>query len=265
MLLEDFKSGVWIQRDHYKSFEPALINQTWVWQNSRINVLLERATKSLSSFDSMIKNTSKEEIDRYIHLHVFKEAEASSRIEGTETSIEEVLKPKESLPLEKRDDWQEVQNYVEALREAVLNKSLPLSNRLIRKAHKTLMAGARGDHKQPGDFRQSQNWIGGNNLRDAAFIPPHHLGVEDYMSDLEKFLHNDNIEVPHLIKIAIAHYQFETIHPFLDGNGRIGRLIIPLYLIEKEFLNQPAFYISDFFERHRNDYYDSLMRGKDAK
>lgn len=120
------------------------------------------------------------------------------------------------------------------------------------------MQGARGEHKQPGEFRNTQNWIGGSNLQDAAFIPPHQDSVGDLMSDMEKFLHNDEVIVPHLIRIALIHYQFETIHPFLDGNGRIGRLLIPLYLISHELLSKPSLYLSDFFERNRASYYDAL-------
>jgi Fic family protein len=143
---------------------------------------------------------------------------------------------------------------------SIVRRSGRLSNRLLKEMHKILLAGARGEHKSPGDFRRSQNWIGGSNPSDAVFIPPSHEQVPELMSDFEHFLHNDQIDVPHLIKVAIGHYQFETIHPFLDGNGRIGRLMITFYLVANKLLIKPSLYLSDFFDRNRSSYYDALSR-----
>ncbi|GMQ30184.1 Fic family protein [Algoriphagus confluentis] len=257
MRIEDFVSGRYISGYQYRYFVPEKVNQEWIWTSPKINRLLERASirlGELNSFARMVPN-----IDLFIQLHVAKEAVISSKIEGTQTRIEEALLPIESIDPERRDDWQEVNNYIQALNSAISElHTLPLSSRLLRNTHQLLMQGVRGENKQPGSFRQSQNWIGGNSLPTAVFVPPSHELVPDLMSDLEQFLHNQEIYVPSLIRIALAHYQFETIHPFLDGNGRVGRLLITLYLVSEGILDQPLLYLSMFFEKNRSLYYDQL-------
>jgi Fic family protein len=258
MDIKDFIAGSFItQPTGYKSFLPNAINHGFTWDDPSINILLEKATLqlgALSSFSQFVPD-----IDLFIRMHVIKEATISSRIEGTQTKIEEALVKKTEINPEKRNDWQEVSNYIKALNHSIERMTdLPLSSRLLKESHKILLNSVRGEHKLPGEYRSSQNWIGGASINDAVFVPPPFHEINALMSDLEKFIHSEEVAVPHLIKIAIVHYQFETIHPFLDGNGRIGRLMITLYLINNKIIEKPILYLSDFFEKHKSLYYDNL-------
>lgn len=200
-------------------------------------------------------------LDLFIQMHVAKEATQSSKIEDTKTEIEEAFLPEEEVSPERRDDWLEVNNYITAMRQSLDSLGdLPFSNRILCNAHQQLMQGVRGEHKTPGELRRSQNWVGGSSPSNARFVPPYHENLPELMGDLEMFAHNRELHLPPLLKIALMHYQFETIHPFLDGNGRIGRLMIPLFLISEDILKQPVLYISDFLERNRDEYYQRLTR-----
>lgn len=255
--LEKYQAGYFDKAYGYKYFVPSYINDEWTWNTPILNNLLEKAAiklGQLNSFARLVPN-----IDLFIQLHVTKEAVVSSRIEGTRTNMDEAVLPYEEILPERRNDWQEVNNYIRALNEAIKElEQIPVSSRLIKRTHEILLQSARGEHKLPGEFRSSQNWIGGTSLVDAVFIPPQHELVNQLMGDLENFLHNDEIQVPTLIRIAIAHYQFETIHPFLDGNGRIGRLLITLLLVSEKILDKPLLYLSIYFEKNKSLYYDNI-------
>jgi len=256
--MKDFIAGNYINQGYYKSFQPNLINKDWQLQDMKLLQLLSQADRQLGRLDMYSQYVN---IEMFIQMHIAKEATQSSKIEGTQTNIEEVFLNKNEIKTEKKDDWEEVQNYITAMNEAVkLLQTLPFSNRLIKQTHKILLQGVRGEYKQPGEYRNSQNWIGGASIKDATFIPPIHSSLAVLMSDLEKFANDPLNPLPELIKAAIIHYQFETIHPFLDGNGRVGRLLITLYLVSAGILKQPILYLSEFFERNRFLYYDNLMR-----
>lgn len=258
MQLEKYIAG--IQKQHntgYSYFLPTFVNEPWIWEDQIINKLIEKAAirlGELNSYSKLVPN-----IDLFIQLHVTKEAVVSSRIEGTQTNMDEALLDEDEIAPERKSDWIEVNNYITALNTAIeeLNR-LPISSRLLKQTHKILLKSSRGENKLPGEYRSSQNWIGGNSLVDAVFIPPHYETIHELMGDLENFIHNEEINVPDLIKIAIAHYQFETIHPFLDGNGRIGRLLITLFLVDKKILSKPLLYLSSYFEKNKSLYYDNL-------
>lgn len=257
--MKNFKAGHYINQGTYKSFQPTKINKQWILENMELVNLLSQADRQLGRLDMYSEYIPN--IDLFISMHIAKEATKSSRIEGTKTNIEDAMLNIDDVTDEKRNDWEEVQNYISALNLAIKSlDTLPFSSRLIKATHKTLLQGVRGKHKLPGEFRRSQNWIGGATINDAIFIPPSFDSVNDYMSDIEKFAHEEKFYFPDLLKIALIHYQFETVHPFLDGNGRVGRLMITLYLVEKGILKKPILYLSDFFEKNRTLYYDNLMR-----
>jgi len=243
----------------YRSFSPSpLPPNPPVELDAEAVSLLVQANKMLARLEGMSDHIPS--MPLFISMYVRKEALMSSQIEGTQATLEDILDPMREENANR--NIAEVINYVKATEFAILRQSeLPLCNRLIREAHAVLMSGLRGDEKSPGEFRRSQNWIGGqgSTLKNARYIPPNVQEMEQAMSDLEKYLHNENDDIDVLIQAALIHYQFETIHPFLDGNGRIGRLLILLFLMQKQVLSSPALYISYFLKKNRTEYYDRLM------
>ena len=222
--------------------------------------LIEKANRALGRLDAI--TTLLPDVSLFLYFYVRKEAVLSSQIEGTQSSFSDLLLYEEDLvPGVPLDDVQDVSNYVAAMNHALKRlreDSFPLSLRLIKEVHKFLLAKGRGSDKTPGEFRRTQNWLGGTRPGNARFVPPPPDRVADCMINLEKFLHDQPQRTPALVKAALAHVQFETIHPFLDGNGRLGRLLITLILCAEDALAQPLLYLSLFFKQHRQEYYDRL-------
>ncbi len=229
--------------------------------DGELRSLLSQADRALARLDGVTTVLPNPEL--FVGMYVKKEALLSSQIEGTQASLEGVLKFEADItPSEDINEIKEVINYIKALNYGIERlKELPMSNRLIKEIHKILISGTRGSNKTPGEFRQTQNWIGpaGANLNEATFVPPPPYLVPELMSDLEKFMHRKD-DIPPLVKAALIHAQFETIHPFLDGNGRVGRLLLTFYLYWQEVLTKPLLYLSFYFKKHREEYYNLLMK-----
>ena len=222
--------------------------------------LIEKATLALGRLDGMLRLFPDTAL--FLYFYVRKEALLSSQIEGTQSSFADLLLfESDEAPGVPLDDVQEVSNYIAAMNHGIsrLRAGFPLSLRLLRELHKILLSGARGGNKDPGEFRRSQNWIGGTRPSNAAFVPPPPHTLMECLGALEKFLHDDPAPTPLLIKAALAHVQFETIHPFLDGNGRVGRLLITLLFCAEGALSEPMLYLSLYFKTHRRTYYHLLQ------
>ena len=246
----------------YKSFRPSPLPPE-IEMDAEMIELLTSATKSLSALDTM--STCIPNMNLFVSMYVRKEALLSSQIEGTQATLEDVLDP--MVEKNANQNVADVINYIKATEYALERiKTLPLCSRLIKETHEVLLGGVRGEEKNPGEFRISQNWIGaqGSSLKNARYIPPNVEDMTVAISDLEKYINSDD-SLDVLIQAALIHYQFETIHPFLDGNGRVGRLLITLFLMEKKALNSPALYISYYLKKNRIEYYDRMseVRNKD--
>ena len=246
----------------YKSFRPAPLPPELVIDDEMLSYLTG-ATKALATLDALATHIPN--MNLFVSMYVRKEALLSSQIEGTQATLEDVFDP--LIEKNANQNVIDVVNYIKATEFALERmNSLPLCNRLLKETHAVLMQGVRGQEKNPGEFRTSQNWIGaqGSSLKNARYIPPNPQDMIEAMSDLEKYMNEDDtLDV--LIKAALIHYQFETIHPFLDGNGRVGRLLITLFLLEQKALHSPALYISYYLKLNRIEYYDRMseVRAKD--
>jgi Fic family protein len=262
----EHRAGRYIaQEAGYRAFIPApLPPDPPVALGTGLQALLSRADYALGRLDGAVLTLPNP--DLFVLMYVRKEAVLSSQIEGTQSSLQDLLAAEAAiLDPERPADVHEVLGYVRAMNHGLGRlDELPVSSRLIREIHAVLMEGVRGGRLTPGEFRTSQNWIGpaGGTLADAAFVPPPAHEVPGAVSELERFLHRDDA-LPPLVKVGLAHAQFETIHPFLDGNGRVGRLLIAFLLTEQRLLSRPVLYLSHYFKRHRQAYYDRLQAVRD--
>lgn len=253
------------QPNHYSAFIPEPLPPVpQIAIDGAMQTMLSKADRALGRLDGSIQTLP--DPDMFVYMYVRKEAVLSSQIEGTQSSLNDLLEAEAAIRDANRPaDVSEVINYVSAMNYGLKRLGeLPISVRLIRELHEKLMHGVRGNHASPGELRRSQNWIGpgGSTLRDAVFVPPPPHEVESLLSDLERFIHAES-DIPALIKVGLIHAQFETIHPFLDGNGRIGRLLIAFFLCEKEILLKPVLYLSYWFKLHRARYYELLQAIRD--
>ncbi|HHT9126688.1 MAG TPA: Fic family protein [Candidatus Brocadiia bacterium] len=265
-LRNNTRAGRWIKQlagpEHFTSFIPApLPPAPPIHYDARLQDLEERANWALGRLEGV--SVLLPDPHLFLYTYVRKEAVLSSQIEGTQSSLSDLLLfENKEIPGVPLIDVQEVSNYVATMNHGLsrLQNGFPLSLRLLKEIHALLLKGTRGSEKEPGEFRRSQNWIGGSRPSNAFFVPPPPYEVLPAMGALEKFLHNDPVATPPLIKAGLAHAQFETIHPFLDGNGRVGRLLITFILCAEGALSQPLLYLSLFLKQHRTEYYDALQR-----
>ena len=254
----NFPTGIVRAVRGVKTYIPPTINFPYTWGDPTINHLLAEASRMIGELNAYTILVP--DVDYFIKMHVAKEANASSCTERIHLTMADTVSPVSEVDPESRDDWQEVHNYIQAINYAVAElEKLPFSMRLVHQTHAKLLDSVRGYTKTPGQIRTSQNWIG-PSLAEAVFIPPPPEELPALLDDLQRYWHNRDIATPDLIRIAISHYQFETVHPYLDGNGRLGRLIIPLHLVSLSMLHKPSLYLSDYFERNKVEYVDLMMK-----
>lgn len=240
----------------YKAFVPNFLPFE-IKSDDELQSLLSRADLALGRLDEIAETLP--DVDFFILMYIRKEATLSSQVEGTQATFADVLKAEAKVEgLEIHKDVDEILNYIKAMNYGLDRlKSFPLSLRLIKEIHKMLLEGVRGEGREPGEFRKSQNWVGGTTIQRASFVPVPPQEIINLLDNFEKFLH-DKSPLPILLKTGLLHAQFENIHPFLDGNGRIGRLLITLYLCQQKILDKPLLYLSDFFKEYRQEYYDRI-------
>lgn len=264
--MKTFNAGKYQEMDGKKYFQPSKINQALQFDDMSMLLLLSEAERELGRLDMNADLTPN--LDLFLVTLDMKEAMSSANIEGTRTSYDSLVKKDDDEPslaktLEQSDS-SKVYSIISTTSEALgdLEEGKALNAKFIKNMHHTLMIGENDPSKLPGEYRNTDSWVGGVTMRDAKFVPPHFSTVDELMQDLEDFIENDSLNIPHLIKAGMIHYQFETIHPFMDGNGRLGRFLMPLYLYYKKVLKHPVLFISEFFKENKYLYYDNLMHAR---
>ncbi|MCI8621149.1 MAG: Fic family protein [Clostridia bacterium] len=264
MKLEGYKSGIYTRVEDYRAFILSKINYNWSWEDTKINKVLEEASRrlgELNSYSLLVPN-----MDVYIKMFEKTEIANSYNIDGIDVKIEEFFGESKETENEKLYDIRSLENYERtiALGKEKISNSEEIDTKLLLLLHKNLIEGTKEENKNPGRFRTSQNWIGGVSPKEASFVPPPHTEVEECLMDFEKFVKNNDTDTPELVKIAMLHYQFETIHPFLSANGRIGRMLIPLYMQSKGMLEKSCLYISKFLKDNQSTYFAKLTKVRDT-
>ncbi len=258
MDIKYYKSGDYSNQYGYMSFYPNPIDGEWNMNIPEINILLEEASLKLgelNAFSSLLTDP-----DVFINMFLIKEALQSSGLEGNRISLEEFLLPEKEVDPEHKDNCRAVENCIAAMKTSINElEEQSISSDLLKEIHKIYLNGLESKNNITEGYRTNHCWVGGDNIKDAVFVPPHHAMITECVNDLLKFLSNDDISVPRLIRIGIAHYQFETIHSFLKGNGCVGRILIMLYLKEQKVLYKPVLYLSDYFIKNKPQYFDNLL------
>ncbi len=258
MLPKKFKAGEYREQYEYESFEPALINREMDWLSDRKISLSAKVDEEIKGFKSFLEENN--DVKYFVDVLQLKEAGASCRMDAAKVNFTETLLPLEFIKPDRMNDWLDVMNYLEALkfaRERI--EDLPISFRLLNEIHSIALAGPKGEKKTPGEIRKSQTWVGGENLSKAKYIPPHPYELQDYLTDLEKFIHNDYLEAPFLTRLALAHYQFMIIQPYVSGNGRMARLLVLLMLNEHYKFKYPLFLFNDLIEFYTVPFHESIF------
>lgn len=260
MKLEGYKSGIFMRMNDYSPFILSKINYEWSWEDSKLNKMsaeVNRQIGELNGYSKLLPN-----MDAYTKMLMVVEANKTSKIEGTNIKMEDCLLQPSDIEAEKKEDWDRIQRHIDAMNYGIqqIGEQVTVGTKLLREIHNILLQGEKGDEKNLGKLRGMQTWVGGTSILDAIYIPPPHTEIVECLADFEQFIANEDTNTPDVVKLAMLHYQFESIHPFVGGNGRIGRMLIPLYLRSKGFLDKPCLFVSEYLEQNKEEYFNRLAK-----